>query len=554
MKSLPARPDIDHLKRQAKDLLAAFRRGDPDAVARVAQALPAAAGRDPASASRMDLRLHDAQSCIAREYGFDRWATLAAYVDAVRAAADHLEPVAAAFCRLAYAGDLVGGGDQSRPQAAARVLSEHPDLPRTDPWIACAVGDVAAIRRQLAADPAWMDRPGGRLGLTPLVAATHSGLLQLDSHGAGIRDVVAMLLRAGADPNRAVTRQWTATAGANPQEWKASPLHGAAGVNFDPDLTRLLLAAGADPNDNESLYHSLDRPVCTPLLLEARARVSGTNALFRCLDFDDLPTFRLLLAYARAQRSEELTGGRLLLWAIRRRRSAGHVRALIEAGVDVHARTRDDVGAYAQALRYGLTDVAAILQAAGADEGLDEEDRFVAACAAADRDAAERITAERPDLPTSLDETRLRMLPELAAAGASDAVRVMVELGWPVAVRGGDWNASALNLAIFRGDAAMADLLLRHGASWTEEHGMGDNVVGTLSWASRNRPVDNGDWLACAETLVTHGLPVTPVGPETGGQVLVDGRARSFSEEVEAWFANVAGAAVGQARPPGARR
>ena len=39
-----------------------------------------------------------------------------------------------------------------------------------------------------------------------------------------------------------------------------STLYGAAGANHDPALTNLLLDAGADPNDGELLYHSLENP------------------------------------------------------------------------------------------------------------------------------------------------------------------------------------------------------------------------------------------------------------------------------------------------------
>jgi hypothetical protein len=70
MPQLPDRPNPDHLKKQAKDLLRSYRNGDPDALARFGRALPSARNLSRADIISRGFRLHDAQSCIAREYGF----------------------------------------------------------------------------------------------------------------------------------------------------------------------------------------------------------------------------------------------------------------------------------------------------------------------------------------------------------------------------------------------------------------------------------------------------------------------------------------------------
>ncbi|MGD9803458.1 MAG: ankyrin repeat domain-containing protein [Hyphomicrobiaceae bacterium] len=537
MRSLPSRPDIDQLKKQAKELLAEYRRGDPEAIKRFRTSLPAAAERDDEAIARLSLHLRDAQSCIAREYGFASWVDLKSFVDAVRAAdaANSPSALAAAFARLAYAGDIAGGTNRARPNAAVRLLSEHPELAAQSPWIACAVGDLAVVRRRVEADPLWVNQPGGPLALPPLVATTHSGLLRLPEYKIRLQEMVDLLLAAGADPNQSVGSRWPPESVAAPsKDHMLSALYGAAGANHDPDLTRRLLTAGANPNDNESLYHSLEAPVCTRLLLEAGAVVTGTNALYRALDLDDLDTFRLLLLHAAG--ASELSGGRLLLWAIRRRRSPEHIRALLAAGVDPTVKTRDGVSAHTQALRYGLPEVAEVLKQAGVQENVADDDQFIAACARGDVDAARGIQARRPDLPSALSESQLRLLPELAAANCATAVRVMVELGWPIAVRGGDWSASALNQAVFRGDSALARFLLERGAAWTEEHGFGDNACGTLSWASLNQPVEDGDWVGCAAALADHGMPLGQRDRDDPTCVIVDGKSRQFSDDVSAFL------------------
>lgn len=538
MKRMPPRPDTGHLKKQAKELLAQYRAGAPAALARLRDALPAARGRADSAIAALGLRLHDAQSCIAREYGFASWADLQGFVLARQAHATDPARAMLQWLCLVYAGDIAGGTHRARPAVAARLLGENPGLPGSDPWLACAVGDEAALHQAIARDPAWVHRAGGPLGLPPLVAVTHSGLLRLAPFGERLRACARLLIAAGADPNQSVGSRWPpATLAAPSQSERLSALYGAAGQNHDVPLTRLLLEAGADPNDGESLYHALESTDCTRLLLEAGARPGGTNALYHALDLDDAGALRLLLAHGAAP--NEAGGGPLaaawptpLLWAIRRRRSPAHVEALLAAGADPAAASPDGASAATLALRYGLPEVARLLRREGRGTPQPPAETFTAACACGDEAAARAVLAQHPGVLGTLAPEQLRQLPELAAQGCGEAVRLMVRLGWPIATPGGDWEASALNQAVFRGDAALARFLLEHGAHWSERHGYGDNVIGTLSWASLNEPVEGGDWLGCAEALAAHGLPPARPDPQDTSSVLLDGQRVAFSEEV----------------------
>jgi ankyrin repeat protein len=512
MPRLPERPNIDHLKKQAKELLRLYEASDPTAFARFRNSLPAAEGKADDAITALGLKLHDAQSCIAREYGLPSWQNLRNFVDWANSSfslsgKDAVPP----WLHCIYGHE----NDRPRPALAARMLAEQPHLGQGELFLACAIGDEIAVRKAVRDDPNRVNRvenpwicPDCKypLGMPPLVAVTHSGLLRVPGFRDRLRRCARILLDAGADPNQS----WSHKPGGHP----LSALYGAAGKNHDAELTQMLLDKGADPNDNESLYHSTEALdlTCMRMLLEGGARVEGTNAVHHILDRDELDGLKLLLARVKDFNGLTSTIGNPLIWAIRRHRSRAHVEALLAAGADPRVKTRHGVSAHRFALQNGLPEVAEALAQAGAGpatgEALSIEDQFAAACARADETEARRILAERPDIFQSLSESQLRQLPQLMEGRATSAVRVMVKLGWPIAVRGGDWSASALNLAVFQGNAEMTLFLLEHGASWTERHGYEDNVNGTLQWASRNNDPEAGDWAGCAKALVEHGMPI----------------------------------------------
>jgi ankyrin repeat protein len=74
-------PDLEQLKRQAKELLDAYRTGSPDAVAEVTA--------HHRTATPDTFALHDAQFVLARSYGFQSWPKLKAAVDGVTVAKLH---------------------------------------------------------------------------------------------------------------------------------------------------------------------------------------------------------------------------------------------------------------------------------------------------------------------------------------------------------------------------------------------------------------------------------------------------------------------------------
>jgi hypothetical protein len=79
-RNLPARPDLKQLKHQAKDLLHAFRRGDPSAIADFGD-------YHPQGVDAMTAQLADAQLVLARSYAAISWPRLVAacdLIDAVR--------------------------------------------------------------------------------------------------------------------------------------------------------------------------------------------------------------------------------------------------------------------------------------------------------------------------------------------------------------------------------------------------------------------------------------------------------------------------------------
>ncbi len=135
-RTLPERPDLEQLKRQAKELLQRFADGEAAAVAEVHAHYRDA---DPGK-----FALHDAQLVLARAYGFESWPKLKAFVDG------------ATVDRLIAA---VRGGDTNEVRA---LLTRRPELARMgtgELWCDPLCRSRSEARDGAAADAARRERP-----------------------------------------------------------------------------------------------------------------------------------------------------------------------------------------------------------------------------------------------------------------------------------------------------------------------------------------------------------------------------------------------------------
>ena len=266
--SLPERPDLDQLRRQAKELRDAARYGDPDAVERFA--------RHHRSTPQGVVTLAAAQLVIARELGFDSWPQLKAAVEAHATTPER------------RAGEFVAASVDGRVREATTILDTAPDVVRYSLEAAAVLGDAEQVGQRLAVDPAAAVAVDEVRGWPPLLYACYSRWPRIDSRRvAGMAEVVRLLLDAGASPN---------TNNGARQGYR-SALKGSVELN-NPEVARVLLGAGADPDLGrpivEAAGHRDHR--CLEMLLSHGARVvAGTWTVGAAVFADDAHAVSLLL-------------------------------------------------------------------------------------------------------------------------------------------------------------------------------------------------------------------------------------------------------------------
>ncbi|HJZ95357.1 MAG TPA: ankyrin repeat domain-containing protein [Candidatus Solibacter sp.] len=285
-------PDLEQLKRQAKELLRDFSAGDPAAITEVNGRYR---GADPAT-----FALHHAQLVIARSYGFESWPKLSAYVDGVTVrrfadairAGDLAQVEAMLRARPEIADMQISYGDEHRPIHFAvmarsaemtRLLMRrganarygiHPHRDATTPWriakergygeivaiieeeerrrpagteedtpeSAAPAGDEAARSAVASGDIEWIRARHDEGTLTNPVRWRDGGLLTVAVEHDQLA-ALRLLLDCGLDPDERVSERegdWVAYS-------QGYPLWHAAALD-KREMAELLLARGANPN------------------------------------------------------------------------------------------------------------------------------------------------------------------------------------------------------------------------------------------------------------------------------------------------------------------
>ncbi|WP_419912507.1 ankyrin repeat domain-containing protein [Hoeflea sp.] len=468
---------VDYLRRQAKQLKRGFASGDSNAIQRVRAVLPEA----------QSLKHSQALHVIAREQGQQSWPRLKL---AVETAQMNREQKAERLKIALYFG---------QHWVVKALLDADPDLGDANFGLQVALYDRAAVEAALADDPKAAVRDVGIR--SPILHLSFSQHIHSVPDRAG--DMIAIaeaLVRNGADVNDSYPFEPGA-------EHRLSALYGALGHGNNMLLARWLLENGADPNDNESLYHSteLGHHEGLKMLLEHGAVAEGTNALPRALDFNDFEAVRLLLEGGADPNEgiEPHPSGlpMMMVFALHqaaRRMCSGEIaQLLIDHGAD-GSMPFNDHSAYAFARMFGNTEVAGVLERCGQTTRLDATEALLAS-------AADGPVSGRVDPAALTPETRRIMTRMIGFDGRLDHIKRLYAIGINP-----DWTdemgLTAIHVAGWEGRADAVEWLLTLDPDLEHKNDYGGNLLGTIIHGAEFSPARaERDHLTCARLVLAKG-------------------------------------------------
>lgn len=507
----PERPNLEQLKRQAKDLLRSAREHDPAALARF-RTLPAFSSMTDAEFERVPLALHDAQSVIARENGFDSWNTLRERVEDLTLAFD------------AAIDQFIEAATGGRGDRAERLLTLHPGIARANLHTALLLGDAGTVAARLARDPSLATANGGPRGWTPLHYVCYTSVgASTPEREAGLIAIARQLISLGVDPN--LRFPWLHHEVHRPVLW------GAVMVVRSLPLATALLDAGATPNDGVTLTIAASGgDIATlDLLLEHGADVNypwatdNSAPLYAILHWSrTVDGVRWLLEHGADPDPVFAPTGETPIHVVAAKWDAALAADLAARGADISRPRGDGRTPYAIAELNGNRAVAEWLLAHGASGELTGVDRLVAACSRGDRQTVDALLHAQPGLRHQINAEHYAAFYKAAEANDTKALEAMLACGFDPNRGDESIGKTALHAAAMEGWPDAVRVLLAHGASVTARDR--EFKAQPLVWAAEGSRMERPgrDHASVGRQLLEAGSPIDWQAGEEPAEAIAD--------------------------------